>query len=567
MVNGIKNVVSAIVFIFLWPLYVLGAMSISANPAGLESLTYNGVEYLARGGRACVVTTLAFQPVNRTMPAIFNPVNSNVSSGANQVVISRTYSWGVLRCTYAVQGNRVRVNVYVVNDTPDTLSNLGVQVIPLISPTGMVTQIPATKFNLEGPEALFIPYGRVKLLVSDEEVAKLLNLGQARFPGGILILFATTIVHTARSSEGGSQRYRVTVRRPIVPRNSDRFSLSLRFAGEGELPKVVLSDLFARWGAAFPPNLNWPDRRPLALLMLASHGRMTPFNPLNPRYWRFVDPKLDITSERGRQQFKVRLFQEADKTIANSKRMNAQGVVVWDVEGQQYTNMNYVGDPRYLPPEMKDVVGEFFRRFTSAGLRCGMTLRGDRVVVPDGNQLSPQSYQSYSEDPDAVFELLDEKVRYAKERFGCSLFYFDSSGTQDWPFDWHVFQRLHAKYPDVLLMPEQKSLLYYTSTAPYCDQRGANRLCPSEEARWLYPKAFSGINLSAADLGAQDQSKLDPFERAMDGDVLMTAAWLPQVDPHMILLMNAQRRASLRWPHDSRPAKPSAVHNDGQGTP
>ncbi len=551
MVNRIKNVISAMVLMFLWPLYALGATSISASPVGLQSLTYDGVEYLARGGRACVVTALAFQPDNRAIPAAFNAVNSSVSSGANQVVISRAYPWGALRCTFAVNRNRVRADVYVVNNTSDTLSNLGVQVIPLISPTGMVTQIPATKFNLEGPEALFIPYGRVKLFVSDEEVAKLLNLGQARFPGGILILFTTTIVHTARPSDPRGQRYRVTVQRPIGPRNSDHFSLSLRFAGEGESPKAVLSDLLRRWAAAFPPNLDWPDRRPLALLMLASHGRMTPFNPLNPRYWRFVDPKLDIASEQGRQQFKVRLLQEADRTIANSKRMNAQGVVVWDVEGQQYANMNYVGDPRYLPPEMKDVVAEFFRRFTSAGLRCGMTLRGDRVVVPGGgSQLNPQSYQSYSEDPEAVFRLLDEKVRYAKERFGCSLFYFDSSGTQDWPFDWHVFQRLHAKYPDVLLMPEQKSLLYYTSTAPYCDQRGVKALCPSEEARWLYPNAFSGINLSAADLGVQDQSKLDPLKRAVAGDVLMTAAWVPQQDPHMILLMSTQRMASSRWRHD-----------------
>lgn len=548
----IKTLVSGMVLIFLVPLYALGATAISASPAGLTSLTHNGVEFLGKGGRDCVVTMLGFDN-NRVMTGDLSPGNSGVTSGPSQVTISRRYRWGALRCIYTVNGDRVQINVYVVNNTQYTVGNLGVQVIPLISPTEAVTQMPATKYDLEGPEALFIPYGRVKLFVADEEVAKLLNISQARFPGGILILFTTTAAHLARPHYGTGPRPRVVIGRPISPRNSDHFSLSMRFAETGESPNAVLSDLFARWVAAFPFNLSWPDRRPIGILMLASNGRLTPLNLKNPRFWRFLDPGLDINSQTGRTEFRTRLFEEADRALANLKGMNAQGVIVWDIEGQQYRNMNYVGDPRYLPPEMQGLAALFFKRFTSAGYRCGMTLRGDRVVVPGGgNQLNPQSYQSYDENPETVFEMLDEKIRYATERFGCSLFYFDSSGTQDWSFDWRVFRRLHAKYPNVLFLPEQKSMLYYTVTAPYCDERGVKGGCPSAEARWLYPKAFSAINLGGADsVMIHDPAKMDPVKRAGHGDIMMAPVWVGLRDSHIGLLREIEESASSPSAHSA----------------
>src|SRR5689334_21630061 len=106
------------------------------------------------------------------------------------------------------------------------------------------------------------------------------------------------------------------LKRPIPPGHSDHYSLSLRYANPNEPVTTVMSDLFRKWTARFPNKENWPDRRPIGYIALASHGPNTPYNPHNPRYWYFADPKLDINSNQGRQAFRTRLLESADKAVA-----------------------------------------------------------------------------------------------------------------------------------------------------------------------------------------------------------------------------------------------------------
>ena len=73
----------------------------------------------------------------------------------------------------------------------------------------------------------------------------------------------------------------------------------------------------------------------------------------------------------------------ADRSIEVLKDTNAQGMIVWILEGEQYPAINYVGDRHNfmtLAPEMeyRRAVDAFFRKFRDAGLRVGLTLRPQR---------------------------------------------------------------------------------------------------------------------------------------------------------------------------------------------
>jgi hypothetical protein len=374
--------------------------------------------------------------------------------------------------------------------------------MPAQGGVGGVRHLTVTKDNLEGPDILSVPLGAVELFVANEEVAAFSNVSAVPSPGGgVAIVFNTTFAA------------------PISPAYAGTTVKAWgRFARKGESPTQYLADLFARVAGRFPRTLSWSDKRPIGVLFLASHGRTTPFNPLNPRYWRIVKPSVDVTTPAGRAEFQTRLLEEASKTVTVLKEMHAQGVIVWDIEGQQYIQpVSYVGDPRQLAPEVQGVVDEFFKRFTSAGLRCGVTLRPQRFVVAANGEAT----QQVSEDPQILFQTLDAKIQYARNRWGCTLFYIDSTGDPGWPIDASVFRQLAAKHPDVLLSPEQKTLLDYAWTAPYCDFR--NGECPSDEARWIYPKAFSVIYVGATPLRTYWQSLV---ERVKAGDVLAFPGWI-----------------------------------------
>ena len=128
-------------------------------------------------------------------------------------------------------------------------------------------------------------------------------------------------------------------------------------------------------------SLRWDDRRPVGVLFLASnyHASVT-----NPRGW-FNDPGLNFTGPDGAQRFRTALLAYADRSLANLRRTGAQGVIVWDLEGEQFPHKtSFIGDPRALDrlaPEMAPVADEFFQRLRAAGLRVGVTVRPQTLVM------------------------------------------------------------------------------------------------------------------------------------------------------------------------------------------
>ena len=262
-----------------------------------------------------------------------------------------------------------------------------------------------------------------------------------------------------------------------------------------------------------PTHIHWSDRRPIGVLFLASnyHSSAT-----NPRGW-FNDPSLDVTGADGPQRFRQALMDYTDRSLAILKRTGAQGVIVWDLEGEQFPHKtSFIGDPRVLgrlAPEMAAVADEFFGRLRGAGLKVGLTVRPQALVFDEQGQ----PHQS------AVFDtqkLLLEKIDYARSRWSATLFYVDSTGGVRRPDEVWQLRRLAAQRPDILLIPEHHYLPYWSFSAPYVALRQGDSGVAAKWARKLFPESFQALDIGDA---ANDWAKIAVARSR--GDILLFRAW------------------------------------------
>ena len=205
--------------------------------------------------------------------------------------------------------------------------------------------------------------------------------------------------------------------------------------------------------------------------------------------------------------------------MAILKGMNAQGMVTWDIEGEQYPqSTTYIGDPRIfmnLAPEMVGVADIYFKKFSDAGLRVGLCIRPQQLVVSaDGSSASQQELA----DPT---QLMIDKMTYAYQRWGATLFYVDSNGDPNLPYDFNFFRRVQQALPNVLVMPEHKNTGYYGVTAPYAELRQGFASTPSA-VRDVYPGAFSLINTADGPINAR---YADLQAAVAGGDIMMFRGW------------------------------------------
>ena len=230
--------------------------------------------------------------------------------------------------------------------------------------------------------------------------------------------------------------------------------------------------------------------------------------------------------------------------------MGCQGVIVWDIEGQRNPQpISYIGDPRLLPtlsPEMDAIADILFKKYTDAGLRCGVTIRPTHVVRTSGGK---EAWEHVNAE-DIVAELAG-KVEYARNRWGCTLFYVDSTVrwdlNADGKFELHtlpaeIFQSLHRQFPDVLLIPEESSTRHYAYTAPYHEiMPPHNYTITGPEIRAVYPEAFSVIRVADMPVIQNDFDAIVAAVRS--GDIIMFRTWLddPENEPVKRILEEAAR--------------------------
>lgn len=321
----------------------------------------------------------------------------------------------------------------------------------------------------------------------------------------------------------------------IEPGQRISWRLSLRFA-EGEVDEAEAApDVWSAFLERFPFVLDWPDRRPIGRVFLAS-GASQHRSPTNPRGW-FSDPRVDVTSEQGLKAFGQRLRRHAKEIADRSRAMNGQGIIVWNIEGEENPHpITYIGDPRLVgrfAPEMDRYADDFFRILRDAGLRTGVCIRPSRIREEprdDGGVRLMHGHWGF----DRVAEMSD-KIRYAQQRWGCTIFYIDTN-THAYrqrsdgrivgrPIDAPDMIRLARMHPDVLLIPEFVTPAYRSALVAYHELRAhafGNFAQTPAAARRLYSHAFSYIIPNDGDIEGRWSELVEGVRR---GDILSFDAW------------------------------------------
>ncbi len=325
-----------------------------------------------------------------------------------------------------------------------------------------------------------------------------------------------------------------------------------------------------------PPAERWPDRRPIGRWFLA---RPATGWETNPRGY-LNDEKLDVTTPAGRKEFERRLAEQTLNCIRNLKRMNAQGIVIWDLEGAEFKHpITYIGDPRSLPPEMDAVADKMFAAFRKAGLRVGLTVRPQQITLdgepvalydPDTPRRSGKVKQEIVGDPGKA---LAAKIAHARKRWGCTLFYIDSnwlpadSSSSYGQRQWEIMQQLVKAFPDVLLIPEWEYPSYYALSAPYHDMAYNKVFKTPDAVRERFPGAFCAL-APGANTGAFEKNLQTTIDGVRQGDVMFVDAWYDSQYNRKVMEVYEEAWADSPWSEawkDAAPGPDDDVHPGGEG--
>src|SRR4029450_6315792 len=107
------------------------------------------------------------------------------------------------------------------------------------------------------------------------------------------------------------------------------------------------------------------------------------------------------------------LLRLVDYSISVLKRTNAQGMITWDPEGEEFLGACYYGDPRLgsgLGPGRelkggsdKSVIDEYFEKFRAAGLKVGVCIRPQPIMMVDNKPVHQKA------DDERALQVLKEK--------------------------------------------------------------------------------------------------------------------------------------------------------------
>ncbi len=485
-----------------------GGLEVSFDDNGLRTLAY-GDESFAEDPTFRVVQVRLATQAGGSLIADLSEERRSFDPTERRLTLA--YAWGEVRCTYQREPDRLGLTIEVQNRGALTVAEI--VLCPMETrfpqpPEGWQPHMPYRGFNLDAPTAVAAKCANTAVVVCNEDVSRPLQVGWA----GRESLESRPMV-VATSSDWMAEMLNPRLARPIHPGLSDRYEISLRFAPTGTDTQALTADIDRRFAEAHPSIIHWPDRRPIGALFLSSSDLGA---PANPRGW-FGDREFALDPENGYTGFRERLLGWARQSVEILQDLGCQGMITWDIEGQEHPHaISYLGDPRSLPPEMEAAVDDYFAVFRDAGLRTGVCVRPQipvRSAYGDGvRQIEP---------PDPVANL-DAKITYAKERWGCTLFYVDSNGDPNIPIPASVFRALAGRHPDVLLIPEHETAAYFACTPPYQDYANLGQLGTPDAVRRIYPKAFSFVYVGHGD---PTPVREDLTEAVRRGDILVVHGW------------------------------------------
>jgi hypothetical protein len=526
------KVVGLLIFALAAPLASSRAaenVDIHFGAGGLESIRQGDVSLLNDGSALVDFLLMAQADGVKSMPGT-KPV-ARFDAGSR--VLTLEYAWGVVTCGYQPLKDRLNLEVKIVNRAPDPIFHLSLRLMELnlpAVPTGKAwASGRAEGDSIDNVPAVLADYGSGALALAGERFDEDYQVVLAKTgKKDANTITAYLVIHARRTSDREHEEL-------AVPGGGERtFTVSLRFGpANATLPEMV-GDLFRQYALQHPRVLKWNDRRAISALFVASSAAIH-HSVSNPRGW-LNDPKLDAVSEQGRPAFDHKMLAWADNAVKILKQMDGQGMILWDLEGEQYANLTYVGEPRMLPklaPEMDEIADQMFQRFRDAGLRTGICIRPSRILPTEAGDKNPYRHVHMKFDP---AEEMSQKIDYARKRWGCTLFYMDSNATwayspakekdgkpkvDSWTMRADVLRELAAKQPDVLLIPEFQNPGYYSHVSGYKELRGGFASTPARDL-YIYPDAFSVIYPTD---GLIDQRRDELVASVKRGDILFFMGW------------------------------------------
>lgn len=495
---------------------------------GLDSLSFNGQSFLVspESGelqpQKSVFRTVLDALVPRSSPQVATP-----DKKADTVDVS--YASGRISCAYGKQDDRLTMRLEVSNTSSKPLNEFSLRLMELNFPSiphGGTLEAGMFGFGFKGPDwrlhegPLSIPsvadprfvvpiiqmdYGTGALSFCSDDVDCAVDVPQStNFPARTSYPFIVTC-------------------RDIKPGTTKAFNVSLRFGPARAGVQDLSGDVLERYAGKYPFQVDWKDRRPIGAIFLAGSQINV---ATNPRRWTMNFGEIDATNDKGKAAFRAALLKQADDSVQVLKDTGAQGMITWDPEGEQFIGEVYYGDPRLVPtlaPEMefkndgaKSTIDEYFEKFRAAGLKVGVCIRPQQIAMVNGWPV-----HQAAEDEHAV-QILRERIGYAKQRWGCTLFYVDSTATAYGSINPDVFKAVADAYPDVLLIPENESMRYFAYSAPLNSYVHHRITSTPVGARLVYPKAFSVLMAPEGDRPEDHAALLDAVRH---GDILLFNAW------------------------------------------
>lgn len=454
------------------------------------------------------------------------------------------FTWGSIRVQYQQSGDTLNMNVTETNAAGSNVILDGATIYPLALhfpglPAGFNdASYPQLSYNTTGPSVLAADFGTGMVAAVAPNASKPLYSGF--MPSGQANAYTAMISTT---TPDGLATFQPHFDRTVMPGQTDSFTVSLRFAASGTSMSTLASDAYASWAKTWPALLQWKDRRILGTAYLASsptgdasHAGGYPNNPR--RYFNDAQASdFDVRSASGLARFQRRVLDQAAATVQNLQRLNAQGVITWDIEGEEYPQeTSYVCSPDQIAtvaPEMETVVTDrssryagqklddaYFKTIHDAGYRVGVCVRPQHFTKnADGT-----AQQVYLPNDQIGSELI-RKMKYAHDRWGATIFYLDSTvETNGAVLDASIFMKAAAALPDSLLIPEETTPKFYAYAAPFKTFLFHGDLGTDAGVRNYYPNAFSVNLINDVDPGKLAAARGTLTDAVRRGDVLMVHA-------------------------------------------
>ena len=503
-------------------------LNFSVGAHGLDSLSFNGQSLLVSPESG------ELQPQKSVFRVVLDallPRSSSPSATPNKKTdaVDLSYPWGRISCAYGKQDDRLTMRLEVSNTSSEPLGEFSLRLMELNFPRvpeGGTLEAGMFGYGFKGPE-----WPLDLWLLSIPSVADPLYsvpIIRADFRTGALnfcsddLECSVGIPHTTNPPLG--TRYPLVITcRDVKPGTTKVFNVSLRFGPADAGVQDLSGDVLELYAGKYPFQVDWKDRRPIGAIFLAGPQINL---ASNPRRWTMNFGEIDITNDKGKAAFRAALLKVADNSVQVLKDIGAQGMITWDPEGEEFIGDCYYGDPRLVPtlaPEMefkndgaKSAIDEYFERFRAAGLKVGVCVRPQQIAMVDGKPV-----HQAAEDEHAV-QILRERIAYAKQRWGCTLFYVDSTTTAYTWINPDVFKAVADAYPDVLLIPENESMRYFAYSAPLNSYVHHKITSTPVGARLVYPKAFSVLMAPEGDRPEDHDALVSAVRR---GDILLFNGW------------------------------------------